>query len=135
MNEWRRTARSRSLEAVSTSTRLAREMMRGVCSEASISPRVSETAQLLVSELVTNAVVHGSGRPVLDIAVRPDALRATVTDQSAGSARLRAATSLRGGRGRGLLLVESLAARWGSDRRVPTGRSVWFELDHDLDHD
>lgn len=131
MNTWRQTTHSQSLDAAALSARMAREAVRGVCSAASVSPPTTETAMLLISELVTNAVVHGSGRPVLDIDVQPDVLRVTVTDEATGTPRLLRDRPLLGESGRGLQLVEALAARWGTHRRLPAGKSVWFELDHD----
>lgn len=131
MTVWRQTTHSESLDAAALSARTAREVLRGICSDALVSPPLTETALLLISEIVTNSVVHGSGRPMLDISVEPDLLRVTVTDDAAGMPRVQRDNPLLGDGGRGLQLVEALASRWGTDRRVPTGKSVWFELDHD----
>lgn len=120
-----------SLDAAALSAQRARSVLRGVCADALVSPPMTETALLLVSEIVTNAVVHGSGRPLLDIAVRPDVLRVTVTDDAADLPQVQRDTSVLSDGGRGLQLVEALATRWGTDSRAPTGKSVWFELDHD----
>ena len=90
-----------------------------------------ETALLLVSEVVTNAVVHGSGSPLLDIEVQSDVLRVTVTDEAPGTPQVRRLNPLLAEHGRGLQLVDALASRWGSNRRLPVGKSVWFELDHE----
>lgn len=90
-----------------------------------------DTVVLLVSELVTNAVVH-TGRPaVLRLGLLPAgtgaALRVEVADASALPPFRRRArwdeTS-----GRGLELVELLADRWGW-RREGAGKSIWCELD------
>jgi anti-sigma regulatory factor (Ser/Thr protein kinase) len=116
VNDWRRITHTQSLDASSLSARRARDVLRGVCADARVPTPLIETALLLVSEVVTNAVVHGSGRPVLDIAVLPAVLRVTVTDDAPAA-------------GPGLQLVATLAARWGTDHRLPHGRSVWFELD------
>ncbi|WP_193317949.1 MULTISPECIES: ATP-binding protein [Streptomyces] len=98
-----------------------------------------DTLVLLVSELVTNAVVH-TGRPaVLRLAVRrPEASRAErgcagvpvrleVVDGSGVAPLPRQATRCDTG-GRGLELVEVLAARWGWQREGE-GKRVWCELD------
>jgi anti-sigma regulatory factor (Ser/Thr protein kinase) len=45
-----------------------------------------DTARLLVSELVTNAVLHGQGEITLDVCLGPDALRVEVRDQGGGFA-------------------------------------------------
>jgi anti-sigma regulatory factor (Ser/Thr protein kinase) len=131
VNDWRQTTHTESLDAAALSARSAREVLRGICVDAMVSPPVTETALLLVSEVVTNSVIHGSGRPLLDISVRPDVLRVSVTDDAAALPRLQRDSPPLGDGGRGLQLVEALASRWGTDRRVPTGKSVWFELDHD----
>lgn len=131
MDDWRQTTHSQSLDAAALSAHSARDVVRAICVDALVSPPFTETALLLVSELVTNAVVHGSGRPRLDIAVMPALLRVTVTDDAAGLPRVVRDSPLLDDRGRGIQLVDALASRWGTSRRLPTGKSVWFELDHD----
>jgi anti-sigma regulatory factor (Ser/Thr protein kinase) len=85
------------------------------------------TARLLVSELVANAILH-SGTP-LEVVVQwgEDRVRVEVHD---GNPQLpvRKHYSNMSGTGRGLMLVERMAAGWGADR-TPTGKVVWFELD------
>ncbi len=88
----------------------------------------TDTALLLVSEVVTNAVNHGRGRPVLDVQVAPDRLSVSVSDSAPGAPEVRRDNPLLADGGRGMLLVETLASRWGIDRR-PGGKRVWFELD------
>lgn len=91
-------------------------------------------ATLLVSELVTNAVVHAVPRAAsaraADIAVTvrfgPDRLRVEVCDGDPKLPRRRRRRLLAPG-GRGLLLVEELAMRWGAEH-TSSGKSVWFEL-------
>ena len=88
-------------------------------------------AQLLVSELVTNAVRHG-GQPgvAVNVTVRsgPQTMRVDVIDRGAGfhPARLPAPSGERGG-GWGLPIVAALAHRWGVER--DTNTTVWFEID------
>jgi anti-sigma regulatory factor (Ser/Thr protein kinase) len=91
--------------------------------------QTTETALLLVSEVVTNALSYGDGQPVIDIDVHPDRMRVSVTDTAEGTPRVQRQDHGLSEHGRGLFLVESLASRWGVNRRVPTGKSVWFELD------
>ena len=85
------------------------------------------TATLLVSELVANAVLH-SGTP-LEVVVQcgDDRVRVEVHD---GNPQLpvRKHYSNMSGTGRGLMLVERIAAGWGSERTAG-GKVVWFELD------
>jgi anti-sigma regulatory factor (Ser/Thr protein kinase) len=89
-----------------------------------------ETLSLLVSELVSNAVVHSDAPPASNIelcarVVGSDAIRIEVTDYGSGfSAVPRDPTRTEGGYG--LFLVDSQAASWGIDRRC--GNQVWFEV-------
>lgn len=85
-----------------------------------------DTAELLVSELVTNALRHGEG----DIRLRlllDRTLVCEVWDTGLVQPRRRRARDTDEG-GRGLQLVDLLSAGWGS-RRTPKGKIVWFELD------
>ena len=89
-----------------------------------------ELVVLLASELVTNAVVHGLGPVQLMLIDDGLRLRVEVSDGEAESLPLAprrpdpVASS-----GRGLLIVERFADRWGCrSRRTPPGKVVWFEL-------
>jgi anti-sigma regulatory factor (Ser/Thr protein kinase) len=130
VNDWRHASHSETFESAALSARVARDVVRGVCAEALMPTPMVDTALLLVSEVITNAIVHGEGRPVLDIDVSPHVLRVTVTDDNPVLPRVRRDNPLLAPGGRGLHLVDTLSTRWGTDRRVPTGKSVWFELDH-----
>jgi anti-sigma regulatory factor (Ser/Thr protein kinase) len=80
---------------------------------------------LLVSELVNNAVVHGSGRIELQVEHRGDAVWAQVSDEGPGfDAALDAVKHPRSG-GWGLHLLDALADRWGL---AEGSTRVWFEL-------
>lgn len=89
-----------------------------------------DSVELLVSEMVTNAVLHATGDITVYVAATPDTLRVEVHDASARLPRQRmhaedAAT------GRGLDLVSTLAARWGAHTLHGVGEErkvVWFEV-------
>ena len=85
------------------------------------------TATLLVSELVANAILH-TGTP-LTVVIAPDVDRVRIEVHD-GSPQLpmRKHYSNMSGTGRGLMLVERMAATWGYDRTAG-GKVVWFELD------
>jgi serine phosphatase RsbU (regulator of sigma subunit) len=86
---------------------------------------LTDTAELLVSEIVTNAVRHAS-RPISLRLLRTEVLRCEVGDDVPQLPRLRRATPEEE-HGRGLFLVNRLARRWGTTR-LGTGKNVWFEL-------
>jgi anti-sigma regulatory factor (Ser/Thr protein kinase) len=89
------------------------------------SPPTADTTELLVSELVTNAVVHARSDVELTISNLGDRTLVEVRD---ASPRLpEPAPPALGPNGRGLHLVSMLASRWGS-QRTATGKTVWFEV-------
>jgi serine/threonine-protein kinase RsbW len=101
---------------------------------AQLIPRagVTTVAQLLVSEAVTNALLHSaSGREggVFRISCSVDrgVLRVSVRDGGAPTPPRRRVHGLESVTGRGLELFDALAARWGVEGG-PAGRTVWFEL-------
>ncbi|WP_206739252.1 SpoIIE family protein phosphatase [Streptomyces sp. L2] len=86
---------------------------------------LSDSVELLVSEVVTNAVRYAS-RPVTLRLLRTDVLRCEVGDDVPQLPRLRQARATDEG-GRGLYLVNKMTRRWGATR-LSTGKVVWFEL-------
>ncbi|WP_240957909.1 SpoIIE family protein phosphatase [Streptomyces barkulensis] len=86
---------------------------------------LSDSVELLVSEVVTNAVRYAE-RPITLRLLRTDTLRCEVGDDVPQLPRLRQARATDEG-GRGLYLVNRLARRWGATR-LSTGKVVWFEL-------
>ncbi|MFC3574571.1 ATP-binding protein [Streptomyces yaanensis] len=91
-------------------------------------PGRSEIAELLTSELVTNALIHTDREAVLTATVSSRGLRVEVRDFVGRRPRLRMPKVDDGTHGRGLVLVQSLADAWGV-RAHSVGKSVWFELD------
>jgi anti-sigma regulatory factor (Ser/Thr protein kinase) len=88
----------------------------------------SWTASLLVSELVTNAVQHAED--AIDVSVETDpVVRVAVHDRAERRLVPELEPSLDAEHGRGLLLVDRLARRWGVDESTDDGgKTVWFEL-------
>ncbi|MEU1343149.1 SpoIIE family protein phosphatase [Streptomyces sp. NPDC090075] len=102
----------------------AREYARGQLLTWDLEPLV-DTAELLVSELVTNALRYGEGEIRLRLLL-DRTLVCEVWDSGLVQPRRRRARDTDEG-GRGLQLVGLLSAAWGS-RRTPRGKTVWFEL-------
>jgi anti-sigma regulatory factor (Ser/Thr protein kinase) len=82
------------------------------------------TTELVVSELVTNAIRYGT-EPICLRLIREDVLICEVSDGSSTSPRLRHARTMDEG-GRGLFLVAQLTRRWGT-RYTTTGKIIWTE--------
>jgi anti-anti-sigma factor len=110
----------------------AREQVRGLAAK-----RLEETALqaaiLLTSELVTNAVIHPDPRAGdligVEITLFETRIRVEVSDSGAGFDPAGRRPPHETG-GRGLLLVEAMATRWGTRRGDPDARfTVWFDLD------
>ncbi|MGW4657598.1 SpoIIE family protein phosphatase [Streptomyces sp. NPDC004279] len=102
----------------------AREYARGQLLAWDMEPLV-DTTELLVSELVTNALRYGEGEIRLRLLL-DRTLVCEVWDSGLVQPRRRRARDTDEG-GRGLQLVGLLSAAWGS-RRTPRGKTVWFEL-------
>jgi serine phosphatase RsbU (regulator of sigma subunit)/anti-sigma regulatory factor (Ser/Thr protein kinase) len=107
-----------------TSARRARMLVRRRLRRWGLSELIP-TAELLASELVTNAVRYAQGSIALRL-VREGGLVCEVFDDSAALPRLRHAGD-EDERGRGLQVVSQLAQHWGA-RRTPSGKVVWCEL-------
>jgi anti-sigma regulatory factor (Ser/Thr protein kinase) len=85
-----------------------------------------QSALVLVSELVTNAVLHTGGPAELRILViEPDAVRVEVADHARDIPRSPPTAGAHGGFG--LRIVAALADEWGCTP-LPHGKVVWFEL-------
>ena len=118
-----------SPHAPAAARRLVRSALRSCASGDERGDLVAD-AELLVSELISNAVIHGQcDRTVCEIEVRPAGrVRIAVSDPGlSGEIRTRTA-DLGGTGGMGLHLVGRLATEWGQEHQ-PGRRTVWFELE------
>lgn len=109
-----------------TSARAARGFVVEMAARWSCEALLDEL-ELLTSEVVTNAVVHGGTDLDVGVLLLPDRVRVEVGDRSADEPVPRAATP-EATSGRGLELVETLASAWGTAPGLH-GKTVWFELD------
>nr|WP_261557331.1 ATP-binding protein [Frankia tisae] len=108
--------------AVPQARRVLREGMRLV----QLPEDVRGTAELLVSELVTNAVKYGQPPLWLLIEMRPGLIHASVSDTSTVLPQRRTAAPDAEG-GRGLLVLDALAGSWGTVI-AESGKYLWFDL-------
>jgi len=119
-----------SLERDVEAPRVARAAVTGLCRELELEGSVCQTLVLLVSEVVSNAVLHSAGphdAPIgLSASVGADAVRITVTDAGEGFIPGERDPGRIDG-GYGLFLLSKASSRWGVEAGAPT--SVWFELD------
>jgi anti-sigma regulatory factor (Ser/Thr protein kinase) len=119
------------LEHTVQAPRLARRFVTSVLGEWGVLNGSIERAQLLVSELVSNAVLHATG-PIRLVVEETDggrAFRIEVCNSGAGTPRIRHAAP-EDLSGRGLQLVDDLARGWGSSTHAGE-TSVWFEVPTD----
>jgi anti-sigma regulatory factor (Ser/Thr protein kinase) len=104
-----------------------RELVRSLLA----SPRgdLVDDAVLLTDELVTNAIRHGNAPRTCQLLVTDSGtrLRVEVTDHATAAPRFRRPDATGG---RGLVLIDHLAARWGVERHG-NGKTVWAELSMD----
>jgi anti-sigma regulatory factor (Ser/Thr protein kinase) len=119
-----------SLEQTPNAPALARAAITGFSDGSEITPARLATLLLLVSEIVTNAVIHSTapnGNEILLDArlTGTRSIRVEVTDRGAGFTPMPRNPDRPGG-GYGLYLVEREALSWGVDRKG--GTRVWFEL-------
>jgi len=117
----------------------ARRWARARFAEAGFDEGALDILVLLVSEIVTNAVLHAHPPVVLRIDIDGERTRVEVHDGHLAGPVLRDPPSTSTD-GRGVLVVDRLATRWGTELRpgadLPQGprarfaKSVWFELNH-----
>jgi anti-sigma regulatory factor (Ser/Thr protein kinase) len=108
---------------------LARAAIVGFCQDSDSSPNTIATVMLLVSEVVTNAVVHPDvdppGKIGLHARLDREVIRVEVSDEGGGfESKPRNPGQLGGGFG--LYLLEKESARWGVETSPHT--KVWFEV-------
>lgn len=83
--------------------------------------------ELLISEVVTNAVQHAAAAPRIEAQLGPDSVRVAVYDDDPALPKHRQPDAERPG-GRGLHLLDRIATRWGAEP-AEGGKVVWFELE------
>lgn len=122
-----RTVREIRLTPEPAAARIAREAMAELLVSEGFSERLYD-GELAISEIVTNAVLHGREPITLRFVVSTTGLRVEVHDASPVSPAF-SSLDQTAVTGRGLLLVSAVADSWGVDPDE-TGKTVWFAFDH-----
>ncbi|WP_406457175.1 ATP-binding protein [Streptomyces sp. NBC_00876] len=114
----------------------ARRLAQARLGEWRMGEETRDAAVLIVSELVTNAVVHtASARVVCELHCLENRLRIAVQDQGHQPGGPQLCRSADDEHGRGLLLVDAMCSAWGSrDTGDGSGRIVWADLPHGSEH-
>jgi DNA-binding NarL/FixJ family response regulator len=114
------------MEQSDTTPRQARRLVAGAVDRWDCGD-VLDTITLLTSEVVTNAVHHAGTQVEVGVELLPHALRVTVADGDPTFPVARGRDDVAAPSGRGLAILDSLAARWGV-LPMPAGKAVWFEV-------
>ena len=88
--------------------------------------QISDSVQLIASELVTNALRHGGGTADISLSYRPGVVRVEVRDSGSGEPRLLEVPP-DAESGRGLAIVAQLSAAWGVEYH-DDGKTVWADV-------
>jgi anti-sigma regulatory factor (Ser/Thr protein kinase) len=104
----------------------ARTWIDGFLTQREIEDTVRDDAQLVVSELVTNALMHGDGALVLRASIIDAAVQVSVTDSGDALPEVLPIDPARIG-GLGLIVVDRVASDWGV-AAFPGGKTVWAAL-------
>ena len=99
--------------------------------ELGVTGRANQVVELLTSELLANAVLHGPPDGIVGVRLQASdsLLRVTVTDRADAVPVVLHPDPIESS-GRGMAIVEAMSNRWGVDRGSG-GKAVWFEVDLD----
>ena len=114
------------LPPVAESARQARALVTDGCVRWGL-PELAEPACIAVTEMVNNVVAHAATPMTLRLAPRGGALHVAVRDHSVGRPAFAGLAPVDSVGGRGLLLIDTVARRWGSTA-LPDGKVVWCVL-------
>ena len=109
------------------SVRRARRTIAAFLEPSEVPVSIVDDVLLLVSELVTNAVVHAGSPAVVRLDADVERIKVEVSDRDGDRTPTKVNPEPFSSSGRGVLLVDRLAARWGVEPQCQ-GKVVWFEL-------
>jgi len=110
-----------------TSVGAARRFVRDVLMSRQVADPVVDTVELLTSEVVTNAIIHGRSGPLLAVQIKERCVRVAVGDVSP-DLPVRRLGRLDDVSGRGVVIIDELASAWGVERERNGAKRVWFEV-------
>jgi serine phosphatase RsbU (regulator of sigma subunit)/anti-sigma regulatory factor (Ser/Thr protein kinase) len=117
------------LPADATASGRARRFLRETLTDWSVDSDIRDTAELCVSELVTNAVIHSGTPPEVTARLDEEFLTVLVQDRGASGSVERAENfDPMSVSGRGLTLIDALSTAWSAEHSAD-GTTVWFELE------
>jgi two-component sensor histidine kinase len=117
------------LEPFVGAARRARELVTEACGRWDL-PERAGPACIVVTEMVNNVVVHARTPMTVLVALRGETMSVAVRDQSPAVPRFGGVVAATSYGGRGLLLIDSVARRWGN-QPLTGGKVVWALLDGD----
>jgi len=106
------------------SARIARDAVAEELDRAGWSAGSIDAARVCVSELVSNALLHGEGQPLVSVDARDGAVLVEVHDDGRATDLVYSTVQ----QGFGVRLVDELADAWGVRSTRGEGKTVWFEL-------
>lgn len=119
-------AASRRFPEHLSSPRQARRFLDEVLERWKCQPAI-DTLQVMLSELVTNAVLHAGSEPEVSVRILGKSIRIEVSDDSEEIPMANAPDDFAVS-GRGLAIVAAEASRWGVRPRPSGGKTVWFDV-------
>lgn len=122
-----RTSSFASFAAEPESAGASRRFVRQTLTDAGVEPSLIDSAELVASELVTNAVLHATTGPTVSLKVGEESVRLEVRDSTSVLPMARA-YSTDAETGRGLAMVTALSADWGVIPD-PAGKTVWAVIE------
>ncbi|MFD4671344.1 ATP-binding protein [Lentzea sp. NPDC058450] len=116
-----------TLTAEGGSCARARQVVREAAASWELTDDLTDDAQLVVTELVSNGIDHGEGLITLTVSRTQGGMLVEVHDESPRLPQLRPVDPS-SARGRGMQLVKALSVRWGTTPRND-GKVVWAQLE------
>ena len=124
-----RTAGAATLDGSRDDVWRARRLTDGL---SDIGPRMRDDVALVISELASNACLHGTPPITVTLLEDDGCVRVEVRDNGA-ELPMRPRFNLDAMTGRGFALVAAVSSRWGVDPHPDAGKTVWAELSSDTD--